>query len=57
MNKNRMSGAAHEAKGAVKEAVGKLTGNTRLNIEGKAEKWAGKTEAAVGKARDSQKKR
>ena len=36
-----------ELKGIIKEGVGKLTGNDRLEAEGKGEKWAGKAKGAV----------
>lgn len=36
-----------ELKGSVKEGLGKLTDNEKLEAEGKAEKWAGKTKGAV----------
>ena len=42
MDSDRIKGAAHEAKGAVKEAVGKVTGDTKIEAEGKAERAAGK---------------
>lgn len=38
MDKDRIKGAAHEAKGAVKEAVGKVTGDKKTQAEGVAEK-------------------
>ena len=34
-------------------AVGKVTGNDRLEIEGKAEQIAGKAQAGIGKAKDA----
>lgn len=36
-----------ELKGSVKEGLGKLTDNEKLEAEGKAEKWAGKAKGAV----------
>jgi uncharacterized protein YjbJ (UPF0337 family) len=36
-----------ELKGTIKEGVGKLTGNHRLEAEGKGEKWAGKAKGVV----------
>ena len=33
MDKNRIEGAARQAKGTIKEAVGKVTGNRDLEIE------------------------
>ena len=53
MDKDRVEGAAHQAKGAVKEGVGKVTGDTRTEAEGKAEKTAGKVQNAVGGAKDT----
>ena len=42
MDRDRIAGAAKQAKGAVKEAAGKLTGDVKLNAEGKADKAEGK---------------
>jgi uncharacterized protein YjbJ (UPF0337 family) len=56
MDKDRVKGAAHEAKGSVKEAVGKATGDAKTQVEGAAEKAAGKVQNAVGGAKDAMKK-
>ena len=53
MDKDRVSGAANQAKGAVKEGAGKVTGDTKLEAEGKADKAAGKVQSAVGGAKDA----
>ena len=53
MDKNRIEGAARQAKGTIKEAIGKVTGNRELEVEGKADKVAGEAQSAVGKAKDS----
>lgn len=53
MDKDRIEGAAHQAKGAVKEVAGKVVGDTKLEAEGKAEKAAGKVQNAVGGAKDA----
>jgi uncharacterized protein YjbJ (UPF0337 family) len=53
MDKDRVVGAAHRAKGAVKETVGKVTGDTKTRAEGAAEKTAGKVQNAVGGAKDA----
>jgi uncharacterized protein YjbJ (UPF0337 family) len=53
VDKDRVTGAAHEAKGAVKEAAGKLTGDTKTQAEGKAEKVQGKVQNAAGGAKDA----
>lgn len=53
VDKNRVEGALDQAKGAIKEGAGKLTGDTKLEAEGKADKAAGKVENAVGGAKDT----
>ena len=53
MDKDRVEGAGHQVKGAVKEAAGKLTGDTKTEAEGTTEKTAGKAQNAVGGAKDS----
>ena len=53
MDKDRIKGTAEQVKGSIKEAVGKVTGNDKLEIEGKADKLAGKTQNEVGKAKDA----
>jgi uncharacterized protein YjbJ (UPF0337 family) len=53
MDKDRVKGTAHQAKGAVKEGIGKVTGDAKLKAEGKAEKTAGKIQNAVGGAKDA----
>jgi uncharacterized protein YjbJ (UPF0337 family) len=53
MDKDRVAGAAHQVKGAVKEAVGKVTGDAKTQAEGAAEKAAGKVQNAVGGAKDA----
>jgi uncharacterized protein YjbJ (UPF0337 family) len=53
MDKDRIEGSGHQAKGAIKEAAGKLTGDAKLESEGKGEKLAGKVQNAVGGAKDA----
>ena len=53
VDENRVSGALDQAKGAIKEGFGKLTGDTKTEAEGKADKASGKVENAVGGAKDS----
>ena len=53
MDKDRVEGAGQQAKGAVKEAFGKVTGDTKTEAEGKADKTAGKAQNAVGGAKDA----
>jgi uncharacterized protein YjbJ (UPF0337 family) len=53
MDKDRIEGAAHQAKGAVKEAAGKVIGDKKTQAEGASEKAAGKVQNAVGGAKDA----
>jgi uncharacterized protein YjbJ (UPF0337 family) len=53
MDKNRIEGALDQAKGSVKEAFGKVTGDSKLQAEGAADKLAGKAKSAVGEAKDT----
>lgn len=55
MDKDRVAGAAKQAKGAVKDAAGKVTGDVKLQAEGKADKAAGKVQSAVGGMKDKMK--
>jgi len=53
VDKNRVEGAFDQAKGAVKEGLGKLTGDPKIQAEGAADKAKGKVESAVGGAKDA----
>jgi uncharacterized protein YjbJ (UPF0337 family) len=53
MDKDRIEGSANQAKGAVKEAAGKMTGDAKLKAEGAADKAAGKVQNAVGGMKDA----
>ncbi len=53
MDKDRVEGSAKQAGGAVKEVAGKITGDSKLQAEGKAEKLAGKAQNAVGGLKDA----
>ena len=53
MDKDRVEGLGHQVKGAVKEGVGKATGDAKTQAEGAAEKQAGKVQNAVGGAKDA----
>lgn len=50
---DRIEGAAKTIGGKIKEAAGKVTGDTKLQAEGKAEQLEGKIQNAVGGAKDS----
>lgn len=53
MNKDRIAGEAKMVKGSVKEAVGKATGNAKLETEGKVDKVLGKVQNAIGGLKDA----
>jgi uncharacterized protein YjbJ (UPF0337 family) len=53
MDKDRISGTAHQVKGAVKETIGKVTGDAKTQAEGAAEKAVGKVQNTVGGAKDA----
>ena len=57
MDKDRVQGSLDQAKGAVKEGVGKMTGDQKLQAEGKADKIAGKAESTIGAPRTRPAKR
>lgn len=50
-NKDERNGKAEQVKGRVKQAVGDLTGNPTLKVEGQVDEVAGKVQASVGHAR------
>ena len=56
MDKDRVIGAAKQAKGAVKEATGKVLGDAKLTAEGKQDKVEGKVQNAVGGLKDALRK-
>jgi uncharacterized protein YjbJ (UPF0337 family) len=49
---SRIQGSAVQAKGKVKEALGKATGDSKLEGEGKADQFNGKVQNAVGGLKD-----
>ena len=53
MDKDRIKGAAQQAKGTAKEVAGKVTGDAKLETEGKSDKVAGKIWNAVGGLKDT----
>lgn len=53
MNKDRIQGSFEQAKGKTKEVAGKVTGDTKLETEGKAQKVAGKIQNTVGGMKDA----
>ncbi|HEV2608557.1 MAG TPA: CsbD family protein [Xanthomonadaceae bacterium] len=53
MDTNRKEGTKREVKGAVKEVVGKFTGNKSKQVAGNVEKNLGKIQNEAGKASDA----
>ena len=52
MSDNRTDGAGHKVAGSVKEGLGKLTGDAKLQAEGVAEKAGGSVQNAAGKRQE-----
>ena len=53
MDKDRIEGSAKQLKGAVKETIGKVTGDAKLETEGKTDKVEGEVQNAVGGLKDT----
>ena len=53
MDKDRIKGAAEQAKGKVKEVAGKITGDSKLEGAGKADQVAGKVRNTIGGIEDT----
>ena len=53
MDKDRVAGGAKKARGSVKEAIGKITGDSKTQAEGAAEKTVGQAQNAIGGIRDT----
>lgn len=51
MENDKLQGAVDQTKGAIKEAVGKATGDTKLQAEGTVDKLTGMVESAIGDAK------
>jgi uncharacterized protein YjbJ (UPF0337 family) len=52
MDRNRIIGIAKQVRGALKEVVGKATGDAILSGDGRADKLEGKMQSAMGGAKD-----
>ena len=52
MDKDRIEGAGKNIKGKIKEGVGKATGDTKTQAEGKADQAEGKVQNTVGGIKD-----
>ena len=53
INKDWIAGVAKEVKGSVKEVMGKVVGDAKLQSDGKAERTAGKIQNAVAGIKDT----
>jgi len=53
VDKNRTIGSAKVVKGTVKQAIGKVTGDAKLEAEGTADKVEGKVQNAIGGLKDT----
>ena len=50
---DKIKGMANEAAGNVKQAVGRATGNDRLEAEGMVQERKGEAQQALGKTKDA----
>ena len=53
MDREHIKGAADKVKGAVKDTAGKVTGDKKMQAEGKMDKAKGAAHDAVGDAKDT----
>lgn len=53
MDKDRIAGSTKKLKGSIKETIGKVTGDAKLQAEGKSDKINGEIQNAVGGAKDA----
>ena len=56
MDREHVKGAADKAKGAIKDAAGKVTGNKKLQTEGKVDKAKGAARNVAGDVKDAVRK-
>ena len=56
MDREHVKGAADKAKGAIKDAAGKVTGDKELQTEGKLDKAKGSAHNALGDVKDAVRK-
>ncbi|UXU89655.1 CsbD family protein [Burkholderia sp. S-53] len=57
MNRDQVRGRIAEAKGKMKEMVGRVMGNRSTRMQGKVEQVVGKTQASFGDAKEQFKRR
>jgi uncharacterized protein YjbJ (UPF0337 family) len=53
MDKDRLIGAGKQMLGCVKQAVGKLVGDSKLEVDGKTEQVSGKVQNYAGGVKDT----
>lgn len=53
MHKDEIAGEAKKARGAVKDAIGKATGDEKLRADGALDKAEGELQKGVGKVKDA----
>jgi uncharacterized protein YjbJ (UPF0337 family) len=53
MDKDRVEGKLDQAKGSVKETVGRVSGDRSTETSGQVEKAKGKVEEGVGETKDA----
>ena len=53
MDKDRIVGSAKQIKGTVKQVVGKVAGDAKLEAEGNADKVEGQVQNAIGGLKDT----
>jgi uncharacterized protein YjbJ (UPF0337 family) len=53
VNKEHVKGAADKAKGAMKDAFGKMTDDKEMQVEGKMDKAKGAARQGLGDAKDA----
>jgi uncharacterized protein YjbJ (UPF0337 family) len=53
MDREHVKGAADKAKGAVKDAAGKMTGDKKMQAEGKFDKAKGEAHNVAGDVKDA----
>lgn len=55
MDREHIKGTAEKAKGAIKDTAGKVTGDKKLETEGKLDKAKGSAHNAAGDVKDAAK--
>lgn len=53
MDREHLKGAADKAKGAIKDTAGKMTGDTKMQAEGKIDKAKGAARKVAGDVKDA----